>query len=690
MAIPDLKPVSTSCLGGINQAEESASLQECADARNVWAPNGKVVQRPGYVGIAAPFYHSTSALTTVQIVQENPIGTFSDTVAFTIGPNGRWYALFSTAVSTSAYAGGFSITVPALNSDAARAQVEYYNGTEWRWLAATEITDVNENGVFATLTLGAVTSTWLFPWPNDMAQVTVNGHTGYGLRFTILSATGLTAFTTVGAMTYLIPSTEKVGFINRVKFAATNRVIGLFFTPTTATLFNQGQLQGRVSTSEIVSTSTPCNVVLSPKEPPTYAVVPDTNEAFLSYANTVFYATTTPTSNGPDTLAQVETNDFAVGTDAPYDKSFIAQRSSFPNAKYILYNQGRLWYTTDTTVGWSAAVPYHKVFPLLSEEPIADAQDNSAITGLAALGEQTVVFKQNSIWVMVLVQSPEENPFGLSVFKPIKRVSGVGCVSNASIKAIQGRLIFLGHDGLYAFDGTSISKISLIKGKDGQMIERLQDFWASVTPGQRQNAIAADYKPQSHYLLSISVDGSSTNNRVLAWHYASNTFWIWDSIEARGWIEQFDVYGDEHLYFYDTLGRIFEFGKSETDNGSAISSYVLTEPIGLYAPYRGKARELKVTTSNMANTITVDVFPDDNNVAAYNGEASIDVTHPNEKTWAELVWNTDNWTDDRKIKRKVRFNIVGEYFQAKVSHSSKNTPFSLVSIDINYASLGRR
>ena len=36
--------------GGINQEPENAQPNQLIDARNVWAPEGRLVQRPGYVG----------------------------------------------------------------------------------------------------------------------------------------------------------------------------------------------------------------------------------------------------------------------------------------------------------------------------------------------------------------------------------------------------------------------------------------------------------------------------------------------------------------------------------------------------------------------------------------------------------------------------------------------------------------
>ena len=59
------KHVKLTCHRGINQQRGLATLEECAEASNVWAPNGVVEQRPGYVGVVSfPIEHSSDRTNT--------------------------------------------------------------------------------------------------------------------------------------------------------------------------------------------------------------------------------------------------------------------------------------------------------------------------------------------------------------------------------------------------------------------------------------------------------------------------------------------------------------------------------------------------------------------------------------------------------------------------------------------------
>ena len=57
--------------GGINQEPENAQPNQLVDARNVWAPEGRLVQRPGYVGeVSMPGVDGTSQTNAVLVSED--------------------------------------------------------------------------------------------------------------------------------------------------------------------------------------------------------------------------------------------------------------------------------------------------------------------------------------------------------------------------------------------------------------------------------------------------------------------------------------------------------------------------------------------------------------------------------------------------------------------------------------------
>lgn len=676
MGRSDYKRFVTSCAAGINQNAEEAGQDECADARNVWAPNGKVTQRPGYVGVGvAKSAIELEALTGGVVIRETPLGTFSDTTLLDALPaNSRWYYGF-TALPAADYPLGVHFNASTPNVLSMAALIEYYNGSEWVRLRAVEADFTLAealSGLSSTHLESPNEVTIFFPFPADWATTTINANTAYFLRFTLKAINGSTVLTagtqiasTIRAM-YVEPTPGLRDWIVSAKLPSATRFVSNLVTAGTNDVTNAAQLAGPMPGELDFNNSV---LVEGNDEPPSVVPVAGPGipeELYIAYGRRVtLHKVSASKASDVSSLAKVETADFAVGTGAPFSKDYIAQRSDFPAAKYLLFAANRFWYATDTSVGWSAAAPYHKVFPLLSEEGITGA---GVVTGLAELGEQVVVFTASSIWVMV---ARGVNAFGLTEYIPIRRVSGTGCVSNASIKQIRGELVFLGRDGLYAFNGMSVRKLSEHNGT-----ERLETFFGSVTAGRLNRAVALDWTTKSHYLLALSANGAAANNHVLVYDYDKKVFWIWDSIEAVGWLE-----ANGSIYFHDLAARVFEFGKGHTDHGATIESYVITQRPGYGQRRKIETHEIAVWANNMAREVDVDLLPDD---ADSFKPGTISLRDPVEKDDSVLVVNVDKWHTEKMRMKHIGYHVTCNHAQVKVSHDQKNKPFSLAAIDLGY------
>lgn len=709
----------TRLTAGINQAAEVATMEECADSRNMWAPRGKLEQRPGYRGMYVASVGVTTAgqlgddSTFTTAIIESPIGTFTNIVTVPVVLNSlsvsnRWYLMFtdSTLTISLGQAVGLLVGMDFTNSNNVRALLEYYNGTNWVPLNVSERTVVLDAGAVIDTDSGIVvphlntlSDTWLvFVWPNDAANVTVNGVTNKALRFTMEALNGTTALdasVSINSFARAEAISSSIQVLFAAQFTRAKRYLalvvidataGALYFPTqkagTPKFYNMGEIAGAVTPTEVYFTDPPVQFY-QPDEPATLAVVPAADEAFISYNRKVSIHKSVPyaTANTTNYIATVETGDFAVGTNAPFNRDFIAQRSEFPAAKYISFFQNRLWYVTDTTVGWSAALPYHKVFPLLSEEPLLE-DDNSPITGLSPLGENMIVFKNDSIWQMVF---QEVNAFGLSVYKPIKRVSGIGCVSNSSIQEINGELIFLSERGLYAFDGVRARKITLAKGQD-----RLRDFFNALAPSRRKFAVSVDWKPFGCYLLAVSVDSSDENNVVLVWDYEHDSFWLWDNMPVKLWLADEGSEDEFTLYFMDKFGRIFELNNGETDHGTIITSYATTQRMGMDELRAKHLRVVEVTGSNTMQDVDISILPNDVATAPTRASATLDMMDIYEKEYGTAVYDTDNYTEDRRTQKRLMFFQTGDHFQVKLSHSVKGVPFALSQLRVGFELLGAR
>ena len=686
----DASTIKVVCNGGINQNPETAEPNECADALNVWAPDGRVVSRPGYVGYTGRLGQPTSNATSAVLVRENPAGTYAaaavsgGSLSLNSLPTGsRWLVGINSAPSTWT---AIQITVSATNTASTRYKPEYWNGTTWRylhvWEAGGSSTTNANNGIH--LSAGSGASTFLFAPPGDWATTTITvsstDYTRYWLRFTILD-NALDGSVTLdnGAGTAIkVGANEPARGLFAFQFPSTKRYLAVFSSTGSSPAVDS--YVSSTDLSLVFDRALSNTTLTSYADPANGCIVPQFEEAFVAYGYSVTRHKAFPTA-GEAIAAQVETADFAVGPEAPYDDAYIPQLSTFPAAKYIQFFKGQLWAANlqgePYTVRWSAPQPYHKVWPELSNEVIAE-HDNSPITGLAPLGEYMYVFKNDSIWA---AYDTGLDAFGLQTYALRQVVNGVGCVSHGSVKAIRGNLVFLAEDGVYSFDGNNVTKRS----------DKLNETFGSITPGRRPFASAAHWRSKNMYLLSFTTDGSTTHDTTVAWDYAADTWWIWDNIDAQHWLEDEGPADEETLYFGDSKGRVYLFGVGQTDHGGAITSTVTTHRLGYGENAAIRCRHVWALCSNKTRSVSVEVLSNDE----FSGStATLPFTDSAEADWTSFSYASgattdDNWTPGRRRLKRADFRKDGDWVQVKLSHSSVNQPFELAYLDVGFTVLGR-
>jgi len=760
---------------GINQQADLAEPDQCADARNVWAPNGKVERRPGYLGVMSPLslgdvITSNSEAGLAKGNEASPTGPTGNTLALSnlginddypywyLGYSSKWSSIapivvqanrsavisgatqaspcvvtctghgFSTgdtvyieSVSGMSQLNSNTYAITKINADSfslngidstgygsyssgglaslrssgvatTSFKATYWNGSSWRWLRVNEWETQGVRAHHLSKPDGYQYFN-LVP-PSDWAAKTINSQSRYWIRFQVLGK-DIDANCTVGlpAEERWVVSTSAWEAATRprgafaIQFPSEKRYVYVVGLGATSSDINK--YQHILNSSDIYyfnnfgSTSNTNSVI---GEPATVAIVPQFREAYVATNNWVQRIDgDVPSGFGdpqPDHVVKptVEHRDFAVGEDAPYDPALIGQLGAWPECKYITFFKGRLWCAgikdEPYVVRWTAAVPYHRVWPTLSAEPLME-DDRSPITGIAGFGEHLVVFKSDSIWMMVSVG---ENPATqVESYSPIKVVSGVGCVSQASIKQVRGNLIFLAEDGVYVFDGTpSVRKIS----------DRIQDTIDSIVPARRPFSVAAHWKVKSCYLLSVSVDGSSFNNMVLVYDYKNDAWWLWDGLDAESWLEDESASDDEKIYFMNESGYLFELGADQADNRAAISSYVLTQRIGMGDNIRRTLRQVEVTGDNRCSSLTVSARVNDDEVNETSG--SLSFTDSAEAQYGSATHAVDSFVQDRRRSRRIGFRKQGDYVQVKVAHSVKDETMEISSLDLGFAGGVRR
>lgn len=675
---------------GINQQDHlSDSVMELEDARNLWAPNGKLEQRPGFWGVgsvtAGP---TTAALTGSTTLSENVAGTYVVTGTFdSKATETWWYMGWTGTIAESKYPDGVRITVATSNSNEMSSQVEYWNGLNWVLLDTVETTsDTFVVQDHLAMTSGVGAAFW-FPWPRDWAQTTLDTTTGYFLRITLKSKNGSSAFDASTSVTsnsivgfeHLVNTTPQRFFVV-AQFPNCVRFLRARTTGSGTTYVNASGLSGPIVTTEIRANTT--ITAYLEDVPASVAIVPDFGEFYVAYNYQVTnHKSRTLATTDAASAATVETDKNIIGTGAPYDPAFRPFLGIWPQAKYIYYHRGEMWAANlldggQNSVRWSAGSPNYRVWPVISIDSLAD-KDSSPITALFPMDQDMLAFKSDSIWRMVYTGINEQQ---LNSYRGEKIVSGVGCVAHNSIQDIRGQLVFLAEDGVYLFDGVKTTKLS----------DRIQKTIDSLVPGRKAFASSLNWREKSLYLLSVTSAGSDINDTILVWDYKNNSWWIWDNIEA---VDLFSVKASsvaEKVYFSDRHGRIFQLGVGNTDYGTAITSYYVSQRLN-QEDLAQKIRSVTLLSTNLSGKATVEATSNDGPfLGLETTEVDFTDVNDNEKQYGVAVYNASQFVEERERYRGTGELRSGEWFRVKISHSEKGKPFTLIKTKIGIVPTGVR
>lgn len=717
-----LERITINPSGGLNEQSDSATLDQLEIAENVWAPNGRIESRPGFVGVmsmpsagtssgglASAFYCEDVSAGTCTVIN-NPIAITKGVARTGIAPaavvaSDRLYSRYlNTIVHSSLDRGSVKIFLDDANTAKTYYFAEYYNTDgDWKLLTVTQTSfsglSNSVSGFFNdTEGSGSLLLQYAVPWdlasavtPTNLASLGITD-TGAWIRFTFLDAD---VVGTVGDVDFQFGS----GFGGQYPPKA------VFFSfPNGKKRFNYLNTWRSFNASDIfltdnreafmypgTSPTIPGATVVERVEPGTMADVVEYGETFIAFENKVYRHTPIQTA-GDDVsiIATVEDLDFAVGTNAPYDPAYVSQLSEFPRCKYIARFDNRLWAAgiegEPNKIRWGAASPYHKVWPSLSFEIVSSSVD-SAITGMAVYGEQVVVFTRNSIWIMV--DTGEDEVFGLQTYVPRQVVSGIGCVASGSIKQIRGELIFLSESGLYAFNGSPIPRKVSLDIRTGS--DRLLNTIAAIRRGQFAMAHAANWASQNLYLLSVCAGPDEKNNTTIVWDYDGDTFWIWTDFEVKMWIEDKES-DDGTIYFMDSDSNVMQFGVGQTDHGATITSTIKTHRIANDFAEKKRVREVRALSTNATRSLTVEVVTNDELSGASGALTFVD---SNDKDWSSFNYASgaatdDNFDTERRCRNRLEFSRDCDWFQVKVTHNQKYQKFKLSSLMVGFESLGAR
>lgn len=674
--------------GGICEKPELAKGNQVLDARNFWAPDGILKQRPGTVekgqlvwssgsasGGATTGYVSFNAVT----IQDGASGTLTDSSNFAVGE--YLYCGDDAAFDHfqfNANLGG----VWTYSTTNARAKAEYWNGTAW---TECEYIENSDGGKFLAQNLNDTAGNegrieFYLGDTTGWATTSVNSVTKYWVRLSIRNGVAANNGTIAsGPGGALIGSVAKPSITLRglVKQEFSNATNYLRINASTTTYYYD--LLRALNSGAAINAITGPTTAYQAAEPPTVGVIPEFNTAYVGHNNTVFECI----GNTSVAIAGVNTRDEIVGTIAgiksPYHPDYVPQLMSFPAANYVTYFKGLLWFAgiadQPFTIRWSAPAidGAYNVLPEDSFEILSE-DDNSPITALASLNEHLVVFKRDSIWLMVYSGL---NDLELPTFAATKVVSGVGCVAQSTVQQCRGQLIFAAEDGIYAFDGSpNIKKLS----------ETIDLTAQRIKDGKVTRATSVHWQAQGAYILAAAVN-SSDNDFVFVYDYEFGAWWFWDSWTPLNFLRVEGLGDRETIYFTRESGLLLQVARY-LDDTSVPSCSVTLHRWGDSDYLTKTLREVRIKAGSKVNSFEVTPYLEDQEFDA----KTISFTSDNEDKYGTGVYGTATYSCNSRRERKIGFRHTGQQFNLKLDTfaSTRGAPIEIFSVAAGYIPEGRR
>ncbi len=145
-----------------------------------------------------------------------------------------------------------------------------------------------------------------------------------------------------------------------------------------------------------------------------------------------------------------------------------------------------------------------------------ETSDAQEITGILQLGSKLVVYKEDSIGIV--------SGYGFSSWTVDRSFrKGIGCVSGYTVaparifinNTMREVHIFLGKDGIYAFDGSEVIRLS----------DKIKEYFKQQNQALFNQAVGAYYGSREQYYVFFPGLASTLNNRGLIYDTRKGGFW---------------------------------------------------------------------------------------------------------------------------------------------------------------------
>jgi len=287
--------------------------------------------------------------------------------------------------------------------------------------------------------------------------------------------------------------------------------------------------------------------------------------------------------------------------------------------------------------------------------------DGQQITGMKVLGNNLIIFKTRSIYIVSFTGDPDA-PFILQGGG--KANSDVGCVSHFSIQEVQNGLVFLSPDGLYYFDGLNSSKMS----------DRINPTMLGFNQSQLMNARSCVQRIKHRYMLAVQ-NLDSGNDTIVTWDWYLNAFSIHTGMAPSTMCTTYNNGFTEQIWFGDYNGYYYQMDTTSLNDyplgvATAINSYYYTN----WKDFGDLIDEMvipqcvlyyMISNSNLSFSYSYDLNTSDQYTLSFSlaGTGGL---------WGSGVWGTMLWGQGGGGLQRIDLNGRGRVARFKFSSNALN------------------
>lgn len=344
-------------------------------------------------------------------------------------------------------------------------------------------------------------------------------------------------------------------------------------------------------------------------------------------------------------------------TDENLSTQLDEQRYPFPKAKYLTAVAGRLW-----GVNSDGDVVYSKFLrPDEWEElnVLKFPEDPGEITGLAPVGGNLGVFKENSIFLV----NPSTDP-------PIirKLTTMIGCSLPDTIVPIGEGVFFADKNDIYYLRGVQVLKIS----------DKIQNFWRENL--DLTTAVGFYYPQKAQYIISVKSTGETTYWLVFDLHKQA---WTMHKIITAEYTTPFIYDSTTESSIFSNGTDVYLFGYGWTDNGTSFEVEVETRWETLGNPFNRKRirRVYPIVYAEGSGTGQISIGKDFMLGRSYSF-SFLPAAIWGSSTWGEFIWGFEGINNVR-----VDTDVQGGVFNFKFKITNDNY-FNIIGVGYRYQEVG--